>query len=85
MVARITTRAGQSGVAVYLERGPEPNISGGQRVLFYSGDDTAAKAEVLKILEGAGYFAVDLGALDTGGALASLPFGPLAGANFIKV
>lgn len=63
----------------------EPQVSGGQRVQFYSGDDAAAKAEVRKLLEAVGYFAVDLGALDVGGPLASLPFGPLAAINFIKI
>ncbi|PZV38781.1 NADPH-dependent F420 reductase [Mesorhizobium kowhaii] len=64
---------------------PEPAVSGGQRVLFYSGDDADAKAEVRKILELTGSFPVDLGVLDVGGPLASLPFGPLAAINFIKI
>jgi 8-hydroxy-5-deazaflavin:NADPH oxidoreductase len=64
---------------------PEPQVSGGQRALFYSGDDATAKAEVRKIIEQTVYFPVDLGALDAGGPLASLPFGPLAAINFIKV
>jgi len=55
-----------------------------QVLAFYSGDDAAAKTEVRRILEAAGYFAVDLGPLDVGGPLASLPFGPLAAINFIK-
>ena len=63
----------------------QPEALGGQRVQFYSGDDAAAKAEVRKILEATGYFAVDLGTLDVGGRLASLPFGPLAATNFIKI
>lgn len=63
----------------------QPEASGGRRVQFYSGDDAAAKAEVRKILEATGYFAVDLGTLDVGGRLASLPFGPLAATNFIKI
>ena len=63
---------------------PEPAASGGQRVLFYSGDDAGAKAEVRKLLEQTGYFPVDLGVLDVGGPLASLPFGALAAINFIK-
>jgi 8-hydroxy-5-deazaflavin:NADPH oxidoreductase len=63
----------------------EPVVSGGQRVLFYSGDDADAKAEVRKVIERTGYFPVDLGVLDTGGPLASLPFGALASANFIKI
>ena len=63
----------------------QTEASGGQRVQFYSGDDAAAKAEVRKLLESAGYFAVDLGSLDVGGSLAQLPFGPLAGINLIKI
>jgi predicted dinucleotide-binding enzyme len=64
---------------------PQPEVAGGQRVQFYSGDDSAAKAEVRKVLEAAGYFAVDLGLLDVGGPLASLPYGPLAAISFVKV
>jgi 8-hydroxy-5-deazaflavin:NADPH oxidoreductase len=64
---------------------PEPTMSGGQRVLFYSGDDANAKAEVRKLLERTGYFPVDLGVLDVGGPLASLPFGSLAAISFIKL
>jgi hypothetical protein len=64
---------------------PEPKLSGGQRVQFYSGDDAGAKAEVRKVIEKTGYFPVDLGVLDVGGPLASLPFGPLAAINFVKV
>lgn len=63
----------------------QTQVSGGTRVQFYSGDDAAAKAEVRQLLEAAGYFAVDLGTLDVGGSLAQLPFGPLAGINFIKI
>jgi predicted dinucleotide-binding enzyme len=60
-------------------------VSGGRRALFYSGDDGAAKAEVRKIMETAGFFPVDLGTLDVGGPLASLPFGPFATANLIQI
>ena len=63
----------------------QPEPAGSQRVQFYSGDDRAAKSEVRKILEAAGYFAVDLGPLDVGGPLASLPYGPLAAINLVKV
>ena len=63
----------------------EPEVSGGNRVLFYSGDDLDAKATVRSLIAKAGFFAVDLGALDVGGPLASLPFGPLAGVSFVKV
>lgn len=63
----------------------EPEVSGGRRTLFYAGDDAAAKAEVRSLLETCGYFAVDLGALDTGGRLMELPFGVLATHNLIKI
>jgi 8-hydroxy-5-deazaflavin:NADPH oxidoreductase len=64
---------------------PEPTTSGGQRVLFYSGDDANAKAEVRKLIERTGYFPVDLGVLDVGGPLASPPFGSLAAINLVKL
>jgi len=64
---------------------PQPEVAGGQRVQFYSGDDAAAKAAVRQVLEAMGYFPVDLGALDVGGRLAELPFGSLAATNFIKI
>ena len=64
---------------------PQPTVSGGQRVLFYSGDDADAKAAVRGLMEKAGFFPIDLGALDIGGPLASLPFGPLAGVSLVKI
>lgn len=63
----------------------EPEVAGGKRVLFYSGDDATAKAAVRGVMEAAGFFPVDLGALDVGGPLASLPFGPLSTHNFIRI
>lgn len=63
---------------------PEP-AAGGPRVMFYSGDDAAAKAEVRALLDVTGFFPVDLGPLDVGGPLTSLPFGPLATHNLIKI
>jgi predicted dinucleotide-binding enzyme len=63
----------------------EPEVAGGKRVLFYSGDDAAAKAEVRGIMEATGFFPIDLGMLDVGGPLASLPFGPLSTHNFIRI
>jgi predicted dinucleotide-binding enzyme len=64
---------------------PQPGAAGGRRVLFYSGDDADAKATVRKVLEQTGHFPVDLGVLDIGGPMASLPFGPLAVTNFIAL
>jgi len=64
---------------------PEPELAAGRRVQFLSGDDAPAKATVRSIIEKAGFFAVDLGALDVGGALTSVPFGPLVGVNLLKI
>ena len=63
----------------------EAAVSTGQRVLFYSGDDALAKAEVRKLIEKTGWFPVDLGVLDVGGPVASLPFGSLAAINFVRI
>jgi len=63
----------------------EPAVNGGQRVLFYSGDDAAAKIEVRTLLEKMGFFPVDLGTQAVGGPLAQLPFGALSATNFVKI
>jgi predicted dinucleotide-binding enzyme len=63
----------------------KPAGPGNQRVMFYSGDDADAKTAIRQLLERTGCFPVDLGALDVGGPLASLPFGSLATVNFMKV
>ena len=63
----------------------QPDVSGGQRVQFYAGDDADAKLAVRKVLEAIGYFPVDLGSLATGGRLSELPFGALSATNFIKI
>ncbi len=63
----------------------QPEVSGGQRVQFYAGDDLDAKMAVRKLLEAIGYFPVDLGALAAGGRLSELPFGSLSATNFIKI
>lgn len=64
---------------------PQAEVAGGRRVMFFSGDDAVAKAEVGKLIGDMGFFAVDLGALDVGGPLASLPFGSLAAHQFVKI
>jgi hypothetical protein len=64
---------------------PQPSVAGGQRVLFYSGDDAEAKAAVRAIIEKTGHSPVDLGALDVGGPLTSPPLGSLSTNNFINV
>jgi len=62
-----------------------PRTDGGQRVLFYSGNDTAAKAEVAALIDRIGFVGIDLGSLAIGGKLAQFPGGPLPNQNLVKV
>jgi predicted dinucleotide-binding enzyme len=63
----------------------DPKSDGGRRVLFYSGNDSAAKAEVAALIEQIGFVGIDLGSLAVGGKLAQFPGGPLPNQNLIKV
>jgi 8-hydroxy-5-deazaflavin:NADPH oxidoreductase len=63
----------------------DPRADGGRRVLFYSGDDNAAKAEVAALIDRIGFAGIDLGSLAVGGKLAQFPGGPLPNQNLIKV
>ena len=63
----------------------DPASEGGKRVLFYSGDDAAAKAEVGALIERLGFFGIDLGSLAVGGQLVQFPGGPLPALNLVKV
>jgi predicted dinucleotide-binding enzyme len=62
----------------------DPRSDGGRRVLFYSGNDSAAKAEVAALIEQIGFAGIDLGSLAVGGKLAQFPGGPLPNQNLIK-
>lgn len=62
----------------------DPRAEGGQRVLFYSGDDARAKAEVAGLIEQLGFFGIDLGSLSTGARLVQFPGGPLPALNLVK-
>lgn len=62
----------------------DPKAEGGKRVLFYSGDDARAKAEVSALIEQLGFFGIDLGSLAVGGKLAQFPGGPLPALNLVK-
>lgn len=62
----------------------DPRSEGGRRVLFYSGDDTAAKRTVGALIDKLGFFGVDLGSLAVGGRLAQFPGGPLPALNLVK-
>lgn len=63
----------------------DPLEAGGRRVMFLSGDDADAKAEVAALFDDAGFFAIDLGALRAGGLMQQI-HGPLAGGlNLIRL
>jgi predicted dinucleotide-binding enzyme len=62
----------------------DPHAEGGRRVLFYSGDDAKAKAEIGALIERLGFFGLDLGPLSIGGRLAQVPGGPLPTHNLVK-
>ena len=62
----------------------DPRAEGGRRVLFYSGDDANAKAEVGALIERLGFFGIDLGSLAAGGRLVQFPGGPLPVHNLVR-
>lgn len=57
----------------------DPAAEGGRRVLFYAGDDEAAKAEVHALIGRMGFFGIDLGGLRNGGQHIAFPGGVLTG------
>jgi len=79
--ARVVKAANTLGAAVL---GSDPHEGGGRRVLFLSGDDADAKATVTALFQDAGFVAIDLGGLATGGAMQQIG-GPLAGVNLIQL
>jgi predicted dinucleotide-binding enzyme len=79
--ARVVKAANTLGAEVL---GSDPHEAGGQRVIFISGDDAGAKAEVVALFQDAGFAAIDLGDLATGGAMQEIHH-PLAGVNLIRL
>jgi 8-hydroxy-5-deazaflavin:NADPH oxidoreductase len=79
--ARVVKTANTLGADVL---GSDPHEAGGQRVIFLSGDDADAKAEVVALFQDAGFAAIDLGDLATGGAMQQIHH-PLAGLNLIRL
>ena len=79
--ARVVKAANTLGADVL---GSGPDAAGGQRVIFVSGDDADAKAEVVALFQDAGFAAIDLGDLAIGGAMQQIHH-PLAGVNLIRL
>ena len=79
--ARLVKAANTLGADVL---GSDPHEAGGDRVIFISGDDADAKAEVVALFQDAGFAAIDLGDLATGGAMQQIHH-PLSGVNLIRL
>jgi 8-hydroxy-5-deazaflavin:NADPH oxidoreductase len=79
--ARVVKAANTLGADVL---GSDPHEGGGERVIFLSGDDADAKAEVVSLFQDAGFAAIDLGDLATGGAMQQI-HQPLSGVNLIRL
>jgi 8-hydroxy-5-deazaflavin:NADPH oxidoreductase len=79
--ARVVKAANTLGAHVL---GSDPHEAGGRRVIFISGDDADAKAEVATLFRDAGFAPIDLGDVATGGAMQQIHH-PLAGVNLIQL
>jgi 8-hydroxy-5-deazaflavin:NADPH oxidoreductase len=79
--ARVVKAGNTLGAAVL---GSDPHQAGGQRVIFLSGDDAAAKSDVVALFDQAGFFVIDLGGLREGGRMQQVG-APLAGQNLIRL
>lgn len=64
---------------------PQPRTANGQRVLFYSGDDSDAKAKVASLIAQLDFVGVDLGTLGASGRLNQFPGGTLATLNLVSI
>ena len=53
-------------------------------MIFISGDDADAKADVVSLFQDAGFAPIDLGGLATGGAMQQIHH-PLAGVNLVQL
>ncbi len=62
----------------------DPQVAGGRRVVFYSGDDAGAKQAVAGLIERLGFAGIDLGRLAEGGKLQQFPGGPLPALDLVK-
>jgi predicted dinucleotide-binding enzyme len=63
----------------------DPHAAGGKRVLFFTGSDAPAKAEVADLIEKIGFHGIDLGLLKEGGRAISVPGGALMVQNLVRL
>ena len=62
----------------------DPVHAEGRQLVFYAGDDAAAKARFAEVVEGFGFATRDVGTLHDGGRLIAVGGGPLAGFHALK-
>ena len=67
----------------YVILASDPSEAGARRVIFLSGDDAKAKAEVSAVIDKLGFAPIDLGGLVAGGRMQQAG-GPLAGVNLLR-
>lgn len=79
--ARLVKAANTLGAQVLAG---DPREGAGRRVIFLSGNDAAAKAAVVDLFDAAGFFAIDLGDLVTGGRMQQVG-GPLVSHNLVRL
>lgn len=63
---------------------PNPRHPAGRQVLFYAGDDAAAKATFRNVVDGFGFAPVDIGGLRDGGRLMQVGGGPLSALHVLR-
>lgn len=69
----------------YWNLAADPDKEGGQRILFYAGNDQAAKSAIAALIERLGFFGVDMGDIEHGSRAFQPPGGGLAGPNLVKM
>ncbi|MET0402615.1 MAG: NAD(P)-binding domain-containing protein [Cystobacter sp.] len=63
---------------------PDPRHPAGRQVLFYAGDDAAAKQTFHRVVDRLGFAPVDIGPLREGGRLMQVGGGPLSALHALK-
>jgi predicted dinucleotide-binding enzyme len=75
-------KAGNTVAAALLAA--DPHDAGGRRVVFLSGDEATARAEVAELFDATGFVPIDLGELRARGRLQQ-PGGPFSGLNLVRL